>query len=76
MDEDLSRALALHRSGNIDEAERIYLHLYKKNENNSNLCQLLGTIYLQKKNFQLSEKYLLKSLENDPVNPGTLNNLG
>ena len=76
MDEDLNRALALHRSGNIDEAERIYLHLYKKNENNSNLCQLLGTIYLQKKNFQLSEKYLLKSLENDPVNPGTLNNLG
>ena len=76
MDEDLKRALALHRSGNIDEAERIYLHLYKKNENNSNLCQLLGTIYLQKKNFQLSEKYLLKSLENDPVNPGTLNNLG
>ncbi len=30
----------------------------------------------KKKNYKLSEKYLLNSLEQDPKNPGTLNNLG
>ena len=40
------------------------------------MLQLIGTLYLQKKNYNLSEKYLLDSLEQDPKNPGTLNNLG
>ena len=76
MKEDLDRALALHRNGQLDKAKKIYLELLENDENNSSLLQLLGTIYLQIKNYDLSEKYFLKSLNNDPRNPGTLNNLG
>ena len=76
MKEDLNRALALHKNGQLNEAEKIYLRLLKKDKNNVSILQLLGTIYLQIKNYEFSEKYLLKSLEIDPKNPGTLNNLG
>ena len=76
MKEDFNRALALHKNGKLNEAEKIYLHLLKKDTKNSAILQLLGTIYLQIKNYEFSEKYLLKSLEIDPKNPGTLNNLG
>ena len=76
MKEELNRALALHKKGQINEAEETYLDLLKLYPNNSSLMQLLGTLYLQKKNYDLSEKYLLKSLEIKPDNPISLNNLG
>ena len=37
---------------------------------------MIGTIYLQRNNYLLAEKYFLESLVFDPDNPGTLNNLG
>ena len=76
MKEELDRALVLHRNGQLDKAKKIYLDLLENDENNSSLLQLLGTIYLQNKNYKLSEQYFLKSLNNDPNNPATLNNLG
>ena len=76
MKEELNRALALHQKGQINEAEKIYLDLLKSHPNNSSLTQLLGTLYLQKKNYDLSEKYLLSSLDITPDNPFLLNNLG
>ena len=76
MKEELNRALALHKKGQINEAEKIYLDLLKLNPNNSSLTQLLGTLYLQKKNYDLSEKYLLSSLDLTPDDPILLNNLG
>ena len=63
------------RNGQLDKAKEIYLELLKNDENNSSLL-LLGTIYLQSKINNLSEKYFLKSLNNDPKSPRTLNNLG
>ena len=76
MNDNLKRAIALHRNGQIDKAEILYLDLLKKDENNSSILQLLGTVYLQKKNYELSEKYFLKSFNLDPNNPATINNLG
>ena len=76
MKEELNRALALHKKGQINDAEKIYLDLLKLYPNNSSLTQLLGTLYLQKKNYDLSEKYLLSSLDITPDNPISLNNLG
>ncbi len=76
MNDNLKRAIALHRNGQIDKAEILYLDLLKKDENNSSILQLLGTVYLQKKNYKLSERYFLKSLNIDPNNPATINNLG
>ena len=76
MNKDLDRAVAFHREGQLLKAENIYLKILDKDKNNSQVLQLLGTLYLQKNNFKLSEKYLLNSLKQDPGNPGTLNNLG
>jgi predicted O-linked N-acetylglucosamine transferase (SPINDLY family) len=76
MKEDLSVAIALHRNGQLSKAEKIYLNLLKENKNNVPILQLLGTIYLQIKNYELSEKYFLKCLEKEPKNPSALNNLG
>ena len=76
MNKDLDRAVAFHREGQLLKAENIYLEILDKNKNNSQVLQLLGTLYLQKNNFKLSEEYLQNSLKQDPGNPGTLNNLG
>ena len=76
MNLDLQRAFSFHKNGQLDKAEQLYLEILKTNDNNSATLQLLGTLYLQKKNFELSKKYLIKSLRIDPINPSTLNNLG
>lgn len=51
-------------------------HLIKKNKKNFSALQLLGTLYLQKSEYNLAEKFLIKSLEIDPKNPNVINNLG
>ena len=76
MNKDLDRAVAFHREGQLSKAENIYLEIIDNDKNSSQVLQLLGTLYLQKNNFKLSEEYLLNSLEQDPGNPGTLNNCG
>ncbi len=76
MNEDLEKGIQLHRNGQLDKAEKIYLAHLETNKKDASLLQLLGTIYLQKNNYLLSEKYFLESLNLQPNNPGTLNNLG
>ena len=76
MKELIDRALFHHNAGKLDLAEKLYLEILKKEKNNSSILQLLGTLYLQSKNFSLSEEFFLKSLSIDPNNPNTLNNLG
>ena len=76
MNEELNKAIKFHRKGNLEKAEKIYLEILNFDKKNSYLLQLIGTLYLQKKNYNLSEKYLLNSLEQDSKNPGTINNLG
>ena len=76
MNKNLDRAVAFHKEGQLHKAENLYLEILDNDKNNSQVLQLLGTLYLQKNNFKLSEEYLLNSLKQDPVNPGALNNLG
>jgi protein O-GlcNAc transferase len=76
MNKDLDRAVTFHKKGQLIKAENLYLEILDNDKNNSQVLQLLGTLYLQKNNFKLSEEYLLNSLKQDPINPGTLNNLG
>ena len=76
MNFDFKRGLEYHKKGQLDEAEQVYLNFSKENEKNAEVLQLLGTLYLQKKNYPLSEKYFLKTLEIEPNNPNALNNLG
>jgi predicted O-linked N-acetylglucosamine transferase (SPINDLY family) len=73
---ELNNALSLHRQGKLNEAEKIYLNLLKKESNNAVLLQLIGTLYYQIEKYEFAESYLLKSLNKDPINPSTLNNLG
>ena len=48
MNKDLDRAVAFHREGQLLKAENIYLEILDKDKNNSQVLQLLGTLYLQK----------------------------
>ena len=58
-----NEAKALHIKGEIKNAQEIYLQLLKKNSNNSNLLFLLGTTYVQQKNYQKGKDYLNISIE-------------
>ena len=75
MNDGFKKAIDFHKIGNLDRAEELYLDLLKKTDD-SVLLNLLGTLYLQKENFELSKKYLKRSLEKNTENPSTLNNLG
>ncbi len=74
--DDLDKALSFHRQGKLEEAEKIYSDILKKDKNNPEILQLLGTINLQLKDYKISEEYFLKSLNQDSNNSRTLNNLG
>ena len=65
---DLNEAITLHRQGNFHKAEKIYINLLKKDKNNSQLLQLIGTLNFQIKKYKIAEEYLLKSLNEDPFN--------
>ena len=73
---DLNKALSLHRQGKLDEAEKIYFNILNKDKKNPEILQLIGTINLQLKKYEIAEEYFLKSLNEDTNNPRTLNNLG
>lgn len=75
----LNDAFQLHQAGQFDEAEAIYkslLSLNLKKIDKINIFQLLGTLYLQKKLYSESKKYLEKSFRLNSKNPNTINNLG
>ena len=58
-----NEAKKLHIGGNVEDAQQIYLQLLKKNSNNSNLLFLIGTTYVQQKNYQKGKKYLNISIK-------------
>ena len=58
-----NEAKALHIKGKIKNAQEIYLQLLKKNSNNSNLLFLLGTTYVQQKDYQKGKEYLNISIK-------------
>ena len=73
---DLNAAIILHKQGKFNKAEKIYLNLLKKDKNNPEILQLIGTLNFQIKKYKIAEEYLLKSLNEDSFNQVTLNNLG
>jgi len=58
-----NEAKELHINGKIKDAQVIYLQLLKTNSNNSNLLFLLGTTYVQQKNYQKGKEYLNISIK-------------
>jgi len=68
-----NRAFELHKAGNLDEAENLYLDFIKENPKNPDANNLLGLLYLQKNDYENSEKFLyIAYLENK--NPYFLEN--
>ena len=71
-----NEAKALHLKGEIIDAQEIYLRLLKKNSNNSNLLFLLGTTYVQQKNYQKGKSYLDVSIKINSNFPESYNSRG
>ena len=59
-----NEAKKLHINGKIKDAQVIYLKLLETNSKNSNLLYLLGTTYVQLKNFHKGKEYLNLSINN------------
>ena len=71
-----NNAKELHIKGEIENAQSIYLQLLKKNSKNSNLLFLLGTTYVQQKNYQEGKKYLNISIKINSNFPQSYNSRG
>jgi len=73
---EINRAKQLHLLNKIDEAQKIYLNLIKKDEKNNIIYFLLGTTYLQQKKFPEAIKHLKKSIQLNSNYSFSYNNLG
>ena len=71
-----NKAKKLHINGKIKDAQVIYLQLLKTNSKNSNLLFLLGTTYVQLKNFSKGKKFLNLSININNNFPESFNSRG
>ncbi|MDC0167008.1 tetratricopeptide repeat protein [Candidatus Pelagibacter sp.] len=71
-----NRAKKLHISGKIKDAQLVYLQLLKNNSKNSNLLYLLGTTYVQKKNYKKAKEFLNRSIKINNNFPESYNSRG
>jgi predicted O-linked N-acetylglucosamine transferase (SPINDLY family) len=74
--EILNKAKQLHQLGKIREAQELYLQLIKENINDVKLNFLIGTSFLQLKNYQQAKNYLNNSIKIDPNIPHIYNSRG
>ena len=72
----LNTAKVLHQSGKITEAQKIYLELIKDNPSDYRLYFLIGTSFLQLKNFNEAASYLDQSIKIKPNFPNNYNSKG
>ena len=71
-----NEAKKLHINGKIKDAQVIYLQLLKTNSKNSNLLFLLGTTYVQLKNFSKGKEFLNTSININNSFPESYNSRG
>ena len=70
----LNEALASHKEGNLDKADKIYLKILEKSPNDFDSNHLHGVVLSQKKNYRSSIKYYKKAFSSNPYNCELLNN--
>ena len=75
-EEILNKAKQLHQLGKIKEAQELYLELIRDNNNDIKLNFLIGTSFLQLKNYQRAKNYLNNSIKIDPNIPHIYNSRG
>lgn len=72
----LQQAIALHRSGRVDDAAQLYREILKVDPNHADALQLLGAVAHQQGAHAEAVALLQRSLAVDPLGPRTWNNLG
>ena len=71
-----SEAKELHKNGRLEEAILNYKKILKKINNNPHINYLIGTAYLQLKNYKETVKYIETAIEFRKDNASYYNNLG
>ena len=56
-------ALEHHQKNRLDEAKKIYLEILKNNENDHLILFLIGTLLIQKEEFENAISYLTKAVK-------------
>ena len=72
----LQEGLALHHQGKLGDAKQIYEKILQKQSNHFDALQLLGTIYTQVKQHEVSLQYFDKALQINKTNSEVFNNRG
>src|ERR1700687_4724967 len=72
----LPRAIALHKSGRLSEAEALYLSLLQKQPNNGDALHFLGMLRMHQGRRPAAIELVQRSLKVLPNNPHAWNNLG
>ena len=71
-----NQAIALHRRGELDAAQKIYKQILQSDSLNAEALHLLGVIALQEKDFAGATTFISQALTINPQMPVALNNLG
>ena len=75
-DKLFEKAKSLHQKDNISGAIKLYEKLISSNYRNAQVSYLLGTANLQLKNYLKAIKILSLSIEDNPKNHHSYNNIG
>ena len=75
-EDPLPRAIALHRQGRLDEAERIYRELLAVDPNSPDALHFLGVLKHQLGQSALAIEYIGRAVELEPGHAGMRSNLG
>lgn len=72
----MEKALALHRGGALQEAERIYAECLSLNPEHFDAKHMLGVLHLQRGEFTVARGLLSEAVRLNPASAAVLNNLG
>lgn len=72
--EKQNNAFQLHKAGKLDEAEVLYREIVENKDNNAEVWNLIGMIYMQRFQLSKAEEYMLKAISINP-NPYFFENL-
>ena len=72
----LAMAYENHKKGNLKLAESLYKKVLKLNSKNFEATFLLGSLSIQKKNYDQAIRFLNKSIEINPRHANSYQNLG
>lgn len=76
VDIELQKAVELHRSGQLREAETIYRQILERHPSHSRCLHLLGVILHQFRQADAAEHWMNKAIQHDPRNPEYYCDLG